>query len=125
MIDGSIDPNNREFPSCYLGEPQRANYGIYGVGTVSSLRTWLSMWSLSDSQCNAAPHLARIKIPALVVEADGDSGVFPSDTRAIVDALSSADLTTHTLEGDHYLRDREGARDDAADLITNWVKDRY
>ena len=125
MIDGSIDPNNREFPSCYLGEPQRANYGIYGVGTVSSLRTWLSMWSLSDSQCNAAPHLARIKIPALVVEADGDSGVFPSDTRAIVDALSSTDLTTHTLEGDHYLRDREGARDDAADLIINWVKDRY
>ena len=124
MIDGSIDPSNRESPSCYLGDPRRANYGIYGVGTVSSLRTWLSMWSLSDSQCNAAPHLERIKIPALVVDADADTGVFPGDTQAIVDAIGSEDLTVTTLEGDHYLRDREDARDDAADLIAEWVKER-
>ena len=124
MIDGSIDPSNREFPSCYLGDPRRANYGIYGVGTVSSLRTWLSMWSLTDSQCNAAPHLQRITIPALVVDADRDTGVFPGDTQAIVEALGSDDLTTSTIEGDHYLRDRDNARDEAADLIVEWIKQR-
>ena len=124
MIDGSLDPNNRQFPSCYLGDPQRANYGIYGVGTVSSLRTWLSMWSLSDSQCNAAPHLARMTLPALVIDADADSGVFPSDTRAIVDALGSTDLTHCTIAGDHYLRDRDEARGEAADLIVEWITQR-
>ncbi|MCS5689609.1 MAG: lysophospholipase [Acidimicrobiales bacterium] len=124
MIDGSIDPNSRQVPSCYLGDPRRANYGIYGVGTVSSLRTWLSMWSLSDSQCKAAPHLARVTVPALVIDADADTGVFPSDTRAIVDALGSDDLTTCTIEGDHYLRERDGARDEAADLIVDWITQR-
>jgi len=124
MIDGSIDPSNREAPSCYLGDPRRANYGIYGVGTVSSLRTWLSMWSLTDSQCNAAPHLQRITIPALVVDADRDTGVFPGDTQAIVEALGSDDLTTSTIEGDHYLRDRDNARDEAADLIVEWIRQR-
>lgn len=124
MIDGSIDPSNREFPSCYLGDPRKANYGIYGVGTVSSLRTWLSMWSLTDSQCNAAPHLQRITIPALVVDADADTGVFPSDTRAIVEALGSDDLTTRTIQGDHYLRDRDNARGEAADVIVEWIRER-
>lgn len=124
MIDGSIDANNRESPSCYLGDPRRSNYGIYGVGTVSSLRTWLSMWSLAESQCSAASHLQRVTIPALVIDADADSGVFPSDTKAIIESLAADDLTTATIRGDHYLRDREDARDEAADLIVEWIKKR-
>jgi alpha-beta hydrolase superfamily lysophospholipase len=82
------------------------------------------MWSLSDSQCNAAPHLARINLPALVIDADADTGVFPSDTRAIADALGSEDLTLHTIEGDHYLRERDDARGEAADLIVEWIVQR-
>ena len=124
MIDGSIDPSNRKSPSCYLGDPRRANYGIFGVGTVSSLRTWLSMWSLNESQCSAAPHLERINVPSLVIDADGDSGVFPSDTQAIVESLGSKDLTTLTISGDHYLRDRENARDEVADVIVDWIQER-
>ena len=124
MIDGSIDPSNRKSPSCYLGDPRRANYGIYGVGTVSSLRTWLSMWSLNESQCSAAPHLERINVPSLVIDADGDSGVFPSDTQAIVESLGSKDLTALTISGDHYLRDRENARDEVADVIVDWIQER-
>ncbi len=122
MIDSTLDPSNRETPACYLGHPQRANYGVYGVGTVSSCRTWLSMWSLSESPCQGAPHLARITLPALVIDADADTGVFPSDTDAIVDALASEDVSRHTVVGDHYLRDRDGARDEAAELIVDWVR---
>ena len=121
MIDATLDPSAREAPACYLGHPHRANYGIYGVGTVSSLRTWLSMWSLSESQCQGGPHLARIAVPSLVVDADGDTGVFPSDTAAIVAALGAEDVATHTVSGDHYLRTPEGARDEAADVIADWI----
>ncbi len=60
MIDPSIEPSDRRPNWCYLGDPMRANYGVFGVGTVSTLRSWLSMWSLRTSQCTAAPHLARI-----------------------------------------------------------------
>ncbi|MGY9073652.1 MAG: alpha/beta hydrolase family protein [Acidimicrobiales bacterium] len=121
MIDPTLDPSNRPARSCYLGDPKAANYGIYGVGTVSSLRTWLSMWSLEESQCNGGPHLAKVTIPSLVIDADADSGVFPSDTAQIVADLGAKDLTTHTIGADHYLREVAGARDEAADLISEWT----
>ena len=69
----------------------RANYGVFGVGTVSTLRSWLSMWSLRTSQCTAAPHLARITGPALVVHATADACVYDSDARALYDAIAAAD----------------------------------
>ena len=50
----------------------------------STLRTWLSMWSLRTSQCIAAPHLARITVPSLVVHATADACVYESDARALM-----------------------------------------
>ena len=52
---------------CYAGDPRAANYGPRGLGITNTLRTWLSMWSLADSHCIGAPHLARITLPSLVV----------------------------------------------------------
>jgi esterase/lipase len=88
---------------------------------MSTLRTWLSMWSLEESQCRGAPHLARIDVPALVVQSLADTGVFPSDAHAIHDALGSRDKTLELIAGDHYLED-PGARDTVADLIAAWVQ---
>ena len=84
MIDPSIEPSDRRPNWCYLGDPVRANYGVFGIGTVSTLRSWLSMWSLRTSQCTAAPHLARITVPALVVHATADACVYESDARGPV-----------------------------------------
>lgn len=124
MLDGSIDPSQRTVPGCYLGDPRRANHGIYGVGTVSSLRTWLSMWSLADSQCNT-DQLRHVDVPSLVIDANADTGIFPSDTAKIVTALhnrpGSPDVPFHTISGDHYLIQPTSARAEAADLITAWV----
>jgi pimeloyl-ACP methyl ester carboxylesterase len=121
MIDPSIEPSDRRPNWCYLGEPVKANYGVFGVGMVSTLRTWLSMWSLRTSQCIAAPHLARITLPSLVVHATADACVYDSDARRIFDALAAADKTLELIKADHYLREPDGARDQAADLIAAWV----
>jgi alpha-beta hydrolase superfamily lysophospholipase len=102
----------------------RANYGVFGVGTVSTLRSWLSMWSLRTSQCTAAPHLARITLPALVIHATADTGVYSSDARALYDALAAPDKTLEFIKADHYLQEPDGARAQAADLIAAWVGDR-
>jgi pimeloyl-ACP methyl ester carboxylesterase len=90
----------------------------------NTLRTWLSMWSLRHSQCRGAPHLARIKVPALVIQSMGDTGVFPSDARGIHDALAGTDKTLEFIIGDHYLENPKNARDDVADLIDAWVAKR-
>jgi esterase/lipase len=94
---------------------------VFGVGTVSTLRTWLSMWSLRTSQCTAAPHLARIAIPSLVVHATADACVYASDARTLYDAIAAPDKTLEFIKADHYLQEPDTARAQTADLITAWV----
>ena len=124
LMDGDIDPSNREVGRCYLGNPRKANFSPRGIGLLNTLRTWLSMWSLADSHCRGAPHLNRITLPALVVQSDGDTGVFPSDARAIHDALGSSDKHLEMIPGDHYLQTPANARDGVADMLTDWLRAR-
>jgi pimeloyl-ACP methyl ester carboxylesterase len=123
FLDLGIDPSERP-AGCYLGDPRRANYGPWGLAGVTTCRTWLSMWSLSTSGCRGAPNLARVTCPALVVQSTADQGCYPSDARAIHDALASSDKTLEFVPGDHYLLDPPGARDDVADLIADWIRSR-
>jgi alpha-beta hydrolase superfamily lysophospholipase len=121
MIDPAIEPSDRRPNWCYLGEPERANYGVFGIGTLATLRSWLSMWSLRTSQCTAAPHLARIAVPSLVVHATADTGVYESDARGLFDGIAAADKRFETIKADHYLLEPVTARTEAADLIASWV----
>ena len=124
MIDPAIEPSDRRPNWCYLGDPVKANYGVFGIGAVSTLRTWLSMWSLRTSQCAAAPHLARITLPSLIVHATADTGVFDSDARSLYEALAAEDKSLAAIRADHYLLEPAGARTQAADLIETWVTSR-
>ena len=124
MIDGTLDPSDRRTPWCYLGDPQRANSGAFGIGAVSTCRTWLNMWSLTDSDCGAAPHLARLDVPTLLVQPSADNGVFPSQAQEIFDGIAAKDKQFETIVGDHYFQQPEGARAVVADLIAAWVGER-
>jgi pimeloyl-ACP methyl ester carboxylesterase len=118
--DLTLDPSDRR-PGCYFGKPARANRGAWGLARASTLRTWLSMWSLAESPCRAALHLPSVRVPSLVVQSLGDRGVFPSDAHAIHDALGAppADKRLELVPGEHYFED--GTRDAVADLIADWV----
>jgi esterase/lipase len=94
------------------------------LATTNTLRAWLSMWSLSESQCRAQPHLARITQPTLVIQSSDDRGCYPSDAQAIYRALATEDKTLHGLRGDHYLQKPPDARDQTADIISDWVRAR-
>jgi alpha-beta hydrolase superfamily lysophospholipase len=97
---------------------------VFGIGTLSTLRTWLSMWSLRTSQCTAAPHLQRIAVPSLVLHATADACVYDSDARAQFDAIGTADKRLEFIKADHYLLEPQGSRAQAADLIAAWVADK-
>jgi esterase/lipase len=118
----TLDASDRT-PGCYLGDPKRANYGPFGIGSTCTLRTWLSMWSLAESQCRGAPHLARVEVPSLVVQSTADQGCFPSDARMICDAIGAEDKVLETIPGDHYLTD-PADRGAVADLIADWLRER-
>lgn len=124
MVDPTLEPTRREPNRCYAGVPERANRSVYGIASACTLRTWLSMWSLSDCQARAQVHLPKVTVPALVVNGNANTGVFPSDAQEIVDHIGATDKESHELDADHYFL-TPGARDELADLVTAWVEKRF
>jgi pimeloyl-ACP methyl ester carboxylesterase len=124
MMDPTLEPTRRPPNTCYLGPPAKANRGAHGIAAACTLRSWLGLWSLRHAQTRAEPHLSRIKCPALVINADQDTGVFPSDARRILDALASPDKTHRSMDTDHYFT-TPGARSEQADMIARWIAKRW
>jgi len=124
MVDPSIEPTMRQANHCYAGDPAKANRSPHGIAAACTLRSWLGMWSLRTAQTGAEPHLARIDCPALVINADQDTGVYPSDARRIHDALASTDKTLAVIDTDHYFT-TPGARSEQADTIAKWIAKRW
>lgn len=124
MVDPTIEPTERQPNLCYAGVPERANRSVFGIASACTLRTWLSLWSLEHSQTRARAHLPNITVPALVVNALADTGVFPSDAAAIHDLIGAEDKESQELVADHYFLN-PGARDELADLVAAWIEKRF
>ena len=122
FMDPTIDPSERPCPGCYAGDPARANKSPFGIGRSSTLRTWLSMWSLETSKCRGAPHLANLRVPSLVVQSLADMGVFTSDAHAIHDAIGAPDKALELVPGSHYFEDQPKHREAVADLMAAWIE---
>lgn len=120
FMDPAIDPSDRKPQWCYAGHPAQANK-FPSIGRVNTLRTWLSMWSLETSKCQGGPHLAKFTAPALVLQSSADTGVFPSDARAIFDAIGAKDKSLEFVPGAHYLEDSREVRDRAIDVMAHWI----
>lgn len=124
MVDPTLEPTKRPPNMCYAGEPAKANRSAHGIAAACTLRGWLGMWSLRHAQTRAEPHLARIDCPALVINAEQDTGVYPSDAQRIHHALASTDKSLHAIDSDHYFT-TPGARSEQADFIAKWIAKRW
>ncbi|OBB89187.1 alpha/beta hydrolase [Mycobacterium sp. 852002-30065_SCH5024008] len=124
MVDASIEPTRRQPNMCYAGVPAKANRSAHGIAAACTLRNWLGMWSLRVAQTRAETHLARISCPALVINAEADTGVFPSDAQRIFVALAGPDKTQSSIDTDHYFT-TPGARGEQADIIAKWIAKRF
>ncbi|MEE6135710.1 alpha/beta hydrolase [Mycobacterium sp. 050128] len=124
MVDPNIEPTKRSPNLCYAGVPAKANRSAQGIAASCTLRNWLGMWSLRVAQTRAEPHLGRVACPALVINAEADTGVFPSDAQRIYDALASTDKLQVSIDSDHYFT-TPGARSEQADTIARWISKRW
>ena len=122
FMDPAIDPSDRPCPHCYAGDPARANRMPMNLGRANMLRSWLAMWSLKESKVRVHLQLPKVENPALVVQGTSDSGCFPSDARAIFDALGSHDKQIEMIPGAHYFEDSPESRDRVSDLLADWVR---
>jgi pimeloyl-ACP methyl ester carboxylesterase len=125
FTDGTIDPSDRPVPSCYLGDPEQANRGIGLAGRASTLRNWLSMWSLKDSKIKFDVFAANWNIPSIVIQGTADAGVYNSDARSIFDNIVTEDKELHFVSGGHYFDESPEYIIVVLDLITKWVDKRF
>jgi len=125
FMDPAVDPNDRKPRWCYLGRPETANTGPVGIGRFSTLRAWLSQWSVDDSNADG-PRCARsIGVPLLAIENSADDAVPQPHARIIHDAAGSRDKAFHVIKGaTHYYQGQPDLLKQAVELCVGWMAKR-
>jgi pimeloyl-ACP methyl ester carboxylesterase len=128
-FDLSLDPSERDAGSLFSYRPDLTNYMEFGFSRVQTPRAWLSTWSGLSSNADVVQNAPKIMVPALVVHYRGDNAIFPSDARAVFEALGSTDKHLASAPGDHYgfgigTQERSGAPQ-ALGQIVAWLKVRF
>jgi len=124
-LDGTLDPNGRQVGWCYMGKPETVNSGPVGLARFSTLRSWLSQWSIDDSRADGTASAARISVPILVIENEADDCVPQPHARMLLDAAGSADKRFHLIKGaTHYYAQQPELLDESLQVIQRWLEDR-
>jgi pimeloyl-ACP methyl ester carboxylesterase len=121
-LDPAVDPNGREPGTCYLGDPRLVNDGPVGLARFCTLRSWLSQWSLDESNAHGERNGRNTHVPTLVVGNGADSACTPSHTRRLHEAIPHDDKALHEIEGaTHYYmgQRRELAR--CIEIYSSWL----
>lgn len=122
FLDLTLDPSDR-VPNTILGDPWKTNFLPARLGHYSSLRSWLSQWSIDDSRSDAVAELPHVTVPVQIVYGTADNAVFPSHARAMAAAVASERRELIELRGaDHYFRERPDLREQMCDHIARWAR---
>jgi dienelactone hydrolase len=125
FLDPTIDPNGRRPGWTYLGHPETVNSGPVGLGRFSTLRGWLSQWSPAHSRANSLVTARDVTVPFLAIECGADDAVPQPHTRAILDAVASADRCMHVVPGaNHYFVNQPEELAAAVRIVTDWLAER-
>jgi len=125
FLDPTLDPNDRKPRWCYLGHPETVNTGPVGLARFTTLRSWLSQWSLDDSHANGLECVRGIRAPLLVIENSADDAVPQPHPRMLFDAAGSTDKTFRVIKGaTHYYAGQPELMAESTQLIRNWLADR-
>jgi pimeloyl-ACP methyl ester carboxylesterase len=125
FMDPAVDPNDRKPRWCYLGKPETANTGPVGIGRFSTLRAWLSQWSVDDSNADGPRSAASITVPLLAIENSADDAVPQPHARIIHDAAASRDKTFKVIKGaTHYYQGQPELLAQAVETCLGWMRER-
>ena len=122
FMDPAIEPNDRKPRWCYLGRPETANTGPVGIGRFSTLRAWLSQWSVEDSNADGPRSAGAISVPLLAIENSADDAVPQPHARIIHDAAASRDKTFRLIKGaTHYYQGQPELLKQAVETCIDWM----
>ncbi|MEU7813095.1 alpha/beta hydrolase [Pseudonocardia sp. NPDC049154] len=121
FLDTTLDPSDRE-PGTLWGDPQSANLRPVTLGSVSTLRSWLSQWSVADTNGHGPTCLEQVSVPVFVAYGTGDKGCFPSMAQALYDAALDPRKGILAVRGSgHYFEGPKHLLTDALQAITAWL----
>ncbi|WP_018701061.1 hypothetical protein [Amorphus coralli] len=125
-LDPSIDPNGRKPGWCYMGDPRTVNVGPVGLARFSTLRSWLSQWSLDLSNAKGPMNAARIRrTPVLQIVNGADDAVPATHNPAIRAALATPDVRYHEISGaTHYYLGQPDLLAECIATIDAWARER-
>ena len=132
-LDPTIDPSNRPVGSIFSpADPIIGNYGPGGLARTMTPRGWLSTWSGTSSQAELPDTIRHVTVPTLIVFADGDCDIFPSEQEELLEKSGAEDKLLRTLPwADHYLYPvgEEGKkladpRERLIEMIIPWIEER-
>ena len=103
FLDGSLEPSDRRVGWCYMGNPETVNTGPVGLARFSTLRSWLSQWSIDDTNVIGPRCAAAMRAPLLVIENTADDAVPASHPAEVFEAAGSPHKTFRQIVGaTHY-----------------------
>jgi pimeloyl-ACP methyl ester carboxylesterase len=121
FIDLTLDPSDRE-PGSMYGDPRVANQAAGGLARFTTARSWLSTWSIDDTNAYAPRDLAAVKSPVLVMCLNADQAAFPSESAAMAAAVPGGGAELAVLPGlNHYLVGQPGAVGQVVGGFRDWA----
>jgi alpha-beta hydrolase superfamily lysophospholipase len=129
-VDAGLDPSPRDYGSLLSERPDLMNVAALGLARTVTPRAWLSTWSGLSSNADLVANIARIAEPTLIVHAERDREIRPTDAALVLEACASRDKKLVTIAGArHYFEPEPGERESphvelAMDAIVPWIEKR-
>lgn len=121
FVDTSIDPSDRE-PGTLWGDAISANLRPVTLGSVSTLRSWLSQWSTATTNGHGPTCLEQVSVPVFVAFGTADKGCFPSMATDLYDAATHPGKELLPITGaGHYFEGAPELLPATLGTITGWV----
>lgn len=123
MLDGAIDPSDREVGTSLWGPPEIANLLPAGIGRTCSLRSWINQWSIDHTLGDSLRWLPTVEAPVLVLNPTADTAVPPHLGRQMYDAVANAPKEIVEVQGaTHYFEGQPEVLDTALDALAAWIE---
>ena len=129
-VDAALDPSPRDYGSLLSERPDLMNMAALGFARTVTPRAWLSTWSGLSSNADLVANVALVAEPTLIVHAERDREIRPTDAALVLEACASRDKKLVTIAGArHYFEPEPGEREAphvelAMDAIVPWIQER-
>jgi dienelactone hydrolase len=125
-LDPTIDQNEREPGTCWLGDPRDVKLSPVGLARFCTLRAWLSQWSIDYARGDGRRAAGNISVPLLVISNGADDICVPQHSQDVYDAVPHADKQLVTIAGATHYYTGPGQQEklaEATETCTSWLRD--